>query len=132
MAGLLAISMNALFAVPSADEYIDKYISPEVRDYLLTGDFTDQYNLGLKAMYMAKTEAYYDMGWYNYLKSYAVETPHSNTIKNINVVEKQMIERLAILQNNTWEAWGWSVTKYSAVILATYALTIYSILQVTI
>ena len=75
---------------------------------------------------MAKTEAMYDMGWCNYAKSFFIETPHGNTIKNINQVEKQLLERLAVIQNNTWEAWGWSAAKYSAIILATYYATQYS------
>ena len=117
MAGLLILSMNFLSA--SAEEYMNRYISRMQREYLIAGEFITEYNQGLKAMYMAKVEANYDTCWSTYLKSFFIETPEGNTIRGIKQVEQQLRNRLAILQNNTWEQWGWACAKYSAVIALT-------------
>jgi len=122
---LLALSMNSLSA--SADQYMNRYISKQNRDYLIAGEFITEYNKGLKAMALAKFEAYYDMSTSSYLKSFFIETKESNTIKAIKETENQLLDRLSVLQNNTWEQWGWSTAKYSAVIAATYYLTRYSL-----
>ena len=128
MSALLVLSMNSLSAsaFPSAENYMNKYISRAQRDYLIAGNFIAQYNAGLKAMYMARVEAYYDMSLSSYLTSFFVQTDERNTINGINQAEKQILERLAILQNNTWEQWRWSAAKYSTIILATYCLTKWS------
>lgn len=121
VSGLLFLSMNSLSA--SADQYMNRYISKKDRDYLIAGEFITEYNKGLKAMALAKFEAYYDMSMCSYLKSFFVETKESNTIKVIKETENQLRDRLSVLQNNTWEQWGWSAAKYSAIIAATYYLT---------
>ena len=121
ISALIFLSMSSLSA--SAEQYMNRYISQRDRTHLIAGEFIAEYNIGLKALFMAKTEALYDMSMSSYLKSFFVETTESNTIRVIKEVDSQIRERLAILQNNTWEAWGWSAAKYSAVILATYYLT---------
>lgn len=131
MSCLLALSMNSLIA-NSAESYMSKYISSATRNTLATGDFVTQYNAGLKALYLARVDAYYDMNLLSYLASFFLENEEYNIIKGINQEEQRIRERLAVLQNNTWESWGWSAIKYSTIIAATYLLTKYSDFPATI
>ena len=120
LSGLLILSTDSLSA--SAEDYMSKYITKAQRNYLIEGKFIPEYKASFKAMFMAKTEVCYDMGLAAYLASYFIETKASNTLKEINQVEQQLRKQLNILQNNTWEQWGWSAVKYSAIIVATIAI----------
>ena len=121
LSGLLLLSMNSLSA--SAIDTICKYeISKHDLQALLHG-VDPKFDAAFKAIYLAKHSAYYDMGYIGYLKSYWIGTTEYNRIQDFNQVEKQLRDRQARLENNTWEQWGWSAAKYSAIILATYYAT---------
>lgn len=123
---LLSVTNVFVSAGDNPDDYMNRYSSPEQRNYLISAPFIAEYNAGLKAMYLAKAEAHYDMGWTGYLKSYFFETAEGNTLRAISQVESQIQEQLNVLKNNTWKQWGWSATKYATVILATIAIVKYT------
>jgi len=121
---LMLFSLNTIFscAENNSEHYMNRYIDKSEREYLLEAPFIQQYNSGLKAMYLAKVEARYDMGWMSYLKSYVIETAEGNTLRSISQVEDQLRGQLNSLQNNTWSQWGWSAAKYTTAILGTIAI----------
>lgn len=128
LSGFMLLSVTNVFvsAADNPDDYMNRYSSPEQRNYLITAPFIAEYNAGLKAMYLAKAEARYDMGWTGYLKSYFFETAEGNTLRAISQVESQIQEQLNVLKNNTWSQWGWSAAKYATVILGTVAVIKYT------
>jgi len=122
LSGLLLFSINSLFA-NEANKIMDRYVPFHERNELINRDYIEQrnnrLNSALKGVYLAKMDKNYDVTWCSYLKSYFVDTQDSKIIREMSQVEQQLRNQLNILHNNTWEQWGWTAARYSAVVLAT-------------
>lgn len=137
LSALMLFSLPSLYAT-EANKLMNKYmennrnvaynnekLNPEIND-LINSDLIEQQNnrlnKALKSVYMAKTDKTYDMSWGCYLKSYFVDTQDNRVIREINQIERQLRNQLAILHHNTWEQLGWTAAKYATVILITTAV----------
>jgi len=122
LAGLLLFSLNSLHA-SEADKVMNRYVPYNERNELINRDYIEQRNTRLnnaiKGVYLAKMDKNYDISWCSYLKSYFVDTQDSRVMREMSQVEQQLRNQLNILHNNTWEQWGWTAARYSAVVLAT-------------
>ena len=121
LSGLLLLSMNSLSA--NVIDIICQYGITRNEIHNLLNGIDPKFDAALKATYLAKQATYYDMGCIGYLKSCWIGTTEYNHIQDFIQIENKLRDRQARLENNTWEQWGWSAAKYSAIILATYYLT---------